>query len=99
MLESYLDYHYSYLHPESEWLFITPSIQSQDLNMNVQELGHFIFDGQHHTERGPLQSYQIALNYVPTQGGNPISWRGVSLPCDQRYSVLVLYRRISHRDV
>lgn len=88
MLESYLDYHYSYLHPESEWLFITPSIQSQDLNMNVQELGHFIFDGQHHTERGPLQSYQIALNYVPTQG--VIQYRGEEFPYPATNGILFL---------
>lgn len=68
MRESYLDYHYSFLSPQSEWLFVTPSVESQELGLNVQELGHFIFEGQHHTERGPLQSYQIALSYVPTKG-------------------------------
>ena len=68
MRESYLDYHYSFLSPQSEWLFLTPSVESQELDMNVQDLGHFIFEGQHHAERGPLQSYQIALSYVPTKG-------------------------------
>lgn len=78
MLESYLDYHYSFLSPESEWLFVTPSMESQNLNLTVQEIGHFYFDGQHHTERGPLKSYQISLSYVPTQGS--VRYRGAEFP-------------------
>lgn len=66
--ESFLNYHFDHLEPKSEWLFVTPSLESHDLRIQVQELGHFFYDGMAFTERGPLESYQISICFNSTDG-------------------------------
>ena len=68
MKESYLNYHFENLLPETKWLFVTPSLESHMLQIQVQEVGHLIYNNRSFTDRGPLQSYQIIMSYRSTQG-------------------------------
>ena len=75
MKESFLEYHYSYLRPETEWLFVTPSLDSRDLNIQVQELGHFIYDGESYTLRGTRLPAQTRLDPATGYWANdPYGW-------------------------
>lgn len=80
MKETYLDYHYAYLSPKTEWLFVTPSLDSQDLSIQVQEVGHMIYEGRHHTHRGPLESYQISYQLTDISGTMIIGDREYDYP-------------------
>lgn len=68
MKESHLDYSYEYLDPKSDWIFITPSMESDRLWVKMQEAGNLIINGKHHTERGPLESFQIAWQKTEVAG-------------------------------
>jgi len=74
MKESYLNYHYENLHPESEWLIVTQSTESNLLRTSVEEVGEFFFDGRHYTYRGELESFHIVLSYLNTEG--TVEYRG-----------------------
>lgn len=60
MQESYLDYHYQNLMPQSEWLFVTPGENELPVRFLTQECGHFFFDGNSYTQRGTLDSFELA---------------------------------------
>ena len=64
MKESYLNYHYDELKPETDWLFVVPSPNSQDLQCQIQEVGHMIWGGRHFTSRGPLESYPVSYTHL-----------------------------------
>lgn len=88
MKETYLDYHYDYIAPETEWLFVTPSLDSRDLQLQVQEVGHMIQTGNHYTHRGPLESYQIGFAMGDTSG--TLRFRGKRFPFLRKSEVLFL---------
>lgn len=88
MKESYLDYHYYYMNPESKWLFVTPNLDSHDLQLQVQELGHFIFENNHYTRRGPLESYQLCFPYSDSDG--VINFHGHNFAFPQKNELLFL---------
>ncbi len=68
MKESSLKYHYQNLSDKSTWIMVTPAAGDKKLNITVQEVGEFFFDGKHYTHRGPLDSFQIAVPLTDTQG-------------------------------
>lgn len=80
MKESYLNYHYDELKPETDWLFVVPSPNSQDLQCQIQEVGHMIWGGRHFTSRGPLESYQISISGVNTSGSMKFRDRDYHFP-------------------
>lgn len=46
---------------KTDWIYVTPSASSIPLQITVQECGRFYFDGDSYTERGSLESFEIAL--------------------------------------
>lgn len=82
MKETFLDYHYSHLFPETEWLFVTPNLDSHDLQIQVQEVGRMIYDQGHYTRRGPLESYQISCQLTDTKGTMLIEGREFAFPLE-----------------
>lgn len=74
MKESSLKYHYQNLSDKSTWIMVTPAAGDKKLNITVQEVGEFFFDGKHYTHRGPLDSLQIAVPLTDTEG--TLEYRG-----------------------
>lgn len=80
MKESFLDYHYTVMSPDTEWLFVTPSLDSRDLQLHVQEIGRIIYARGHYTRRGSLESYQISYQLTDTKGTMLIDGKEYSFP-------------------
>lgn len=88
MKESYLKYHYDDLKPETRWYFVSLDQDSQDLRLQPQEVGNFIFEGRSFTYRGPLESYQINYSYTSTPGR--ISYGGRDFEYPGRNQIMFL---------
>jgi len=68
MKESFLKYHYDNLDSSSRWIINSQPRNCSLLKIEIQELGDFLFSGNHYTYRGSLNSFQLMFSCENTTG-------------------------------